>query len=285
VGLFLGESRIMSTQEDFLNEPPRKQGMSSTAKVLIILGSIAGVCLLACCGGVAFVGWKFQDFAKNFAANLSTNDPQEIRARTAKIVHIDIPEQFPPAVAIDVVFMKEILYGTLDKPNRPLLVIVEIDKNFLGAQGGGSAKQQREEILRQMRQQGQQAGNMNTELDEESSETREFTIDGEKVPFEFIKGTARGGGPTRQIVGVFPGREGMVMLMVMVPESDYDEAAIMRMLESIRLPRDESDDESTSGSEMPEKGDATAPASDDESAPAVEKDEKADGDATSESSP
>jgi hypothetical protein len=277
----------MSTQEDFLNEPPRKQGMSSTAKVLIILGSIAGVCLLACCGGVAFVGWKFQDFAKNFAANFTTNNPDEIRARTAKIVHIDIPEQFPPTLAFDLFFMKEIVYGHPEKSK--MVLILEFDKSMLGPQGAGTAKQQREEILRQMKQQGQQPGNMNTELDEESSETREFTIDGEKVPFEFIKGTARGGGPTRQVVGVFPGREGMVMLMVMVPESDYDEAAIVRMLESISLPREESGDQSTNEldmQEVPEKGDAAAPAGDDDSAPAVEKDEKkADGDATSESSP
>ena len=79
------------------------------------------------------------------------------------------------------------------------------------------------------------------------------------------------------------------MLMLMIPESEYDEAAVVHMLESIRLPDDESDDESTDGSDMhqmPEKGDATAPAGDDDSAPAVEKDEKkVDGDATSESSP
>lgn len=280
------ESRIMSTQEDFLNEPPRKQGMSSTAKVLIVLGSIAGLGLVVCCGGLAFVGWKFQDVAKKFAANLTTNDPPEIRARTARIVHIDIPDEFPPMLAIDLMFMKEILYGTPDKPNRPMLIIVEIDKNFLGQQGGANAKQQRQEILRQMKQQGQQSANMNTDINEESSETREFTINGEKVPFEFIKGTAAHGGvPTRQVVGVFQGRGGMVMLMLMVPESDYDEAAVVGMLESIRLPDDESDADSMQETEMhenAEKGESAAADGDDGSAPDAGK--KADDDASSESS-
>jgi hypothetical protein len=278
----------MSTQEDFLNEPPRKQGMSSTAKVLIILGSIAGVCLLICCGGVAFVGWRFQDFVKDFAANLTTNDPQEIRNRTARIVHIDIPEMFPPMLAIDVVFMKEIIYGTQNSPNKPLLIIVELDKSMLGPQGSADAKQQRDEILRQMKQQGQQPG-MNTDIDQESSETREFTIDGEKVAFEFIKGTARGGGPTRQVVGVFPGRGGIVMLMLIIPESDYDEAAIMRMLESIRLPEDGPDAESMDEPEAHdqiEKGDAAAGQTDsaptDDSKAAEKNNEQ---DAPSESSP
>src|SRR6266550_182433 len=202
----------MSTQEGFLNEPPRKQGMSSTAKVLIILGSIAGVCLLVCCGGVAFVGWKFQDFAKNIAANFTTNNPDEIRARTAKIVHIEIPQEYPPMLALDLVFMKEIFYG---KPNRSMVMIIEIGKQMPGPEGEAGAKQQRQEILRQMRQQGQQPG-MNIDIDEEGSETREFTINGETVPFEFVKGTARGGGPSRKVVGVFQGRGGMIMLMLVV---------------------------------------------------------------------
>jgi hypothetical protein len=279
----------MSTQEDFLSEPPRKQGMSSTAKVLIILGSIAGVSLLACCGGVVFVGWKFQEVAKNFAANLTTNDPQEVRARTARIMHIDIPEQFPPMMALDLVFMKEIIYGTPNNPNKPMLLIVQIDKGFLGQQGGANTKQQRQEILQQMKQQGQQSGNMNTDIDEESSETREFTIDGEKVPFEFIKGTARGGGPSRQVVGVIPGREGVIMLMMMVPESDYDEAAVVRMLESIRLAGDEADDESLGMPERREDAEkGTTPLLENDSEPAAGKkaDEKeSDGDASSESSP
>ena len=150
----------MSTQEDFLNEPPRKQGMSSTAKVLIILGSIAGVCMLVCCGGGVFVWFKAKDAIQNFAQNFSTNDPQEIRARTAKIVHIDIPEQFPPMLALDLMFMKEIVYGT---PNRSMVMIIEMGTQMLGPQGQAGGKQQRDEILRQMKQQGQQPG-MNTDL-------------------------------------------------------------------------------------------------------------------------
>jgi hypothetical protein len=274
----------MSTQEDFLNEPPRKQGMSSTAKVLIVLGSIAGLCLLACCGGGIFVWFKAKDAIQNFAANFTTNNPEEIRTRTAKIVHIDVPKELPPMHAFDWFVMKQILYGNPNKGS--MLMIMEVNQAATGAQG---AKQQRDAMLQQLKQQqGQQPGNVNTDINEESSETREFTIDGEKVPFEFIKGTARGGTASRQVVGVFQGRQGsMIMLMLMVPESDYDEAAVVRMLESIRLPGDDMDDESTSGSEMhelPEKGDATAPDSDDDSAPAADKklDEKdSGGDATS----
>jgi hypothetical protein len=73
------------------------------------------------------------------------------------------------------------------------------------------------------------------------------------------------------------------MLMLMVPESEYDEAAVVRMLESIRLPDDASDAESSDEPDMQEnsgKGNATPPADE------KKLDEKeSDGDATSESSP
>ena len=210
--------------------------MSSTAKVLLVLGAIAGAGLLACCGGMAFVGWKFQGIAKNFAENITTSNPDEIRARTAKIVHIDIPDEFQPMQAFDLIVMKQMIYGK--KGNGSMVMIMEINQPMQGAPDAATAKQQRQELLRQMRQQqAQQAGQMNTELAEVSSETREFEIGSEKVPFDFIKGTAANGGtPTRQVVGMFAGRQGTVMLMLMVPESDYDEEAVIKIIESIRLP-------------------------------------------------
>jgi hypothetical protein len=234
----------MSTPDDFQDVQPQSKGMSSTAKVLLILGSIAGVFLLLCCGGGIFVYMKTKDAIQNFAQNFTTTDPDEIRDRTADIVHIDIPEEFPPVRAFDFFVMKQILYGK--ESGGSMVMIMEMDQRMQGGQGAAGIKQQRQQMLRQLRQQqqGQNAGNLNTELDEESSETREFTINGEKVPFEFIKGTSPNGGvPTRQVVGIFAGQNGTVLLMVMVPESEYHEEAIVKMIESIRLPGGESEGE------------------------------------------
>lgn len=96
----------MATQDDFRDEPPAKTGMSSTTKVLLILGSIAGLCMLLCCGGIAYVAFTARNAIQQFAANFTTNDPDEIRARTERIVHIEIPDSFPPMQAFDWFFMK-----------------------------------------------------------------------------------------------------------------------------------------------------------------------------------
>lgn len=272
----------MSMQDDFRDEQPQQQGMSTTAKVLLILGAIAGIGLLACCGGVAFVGWKFQGIAKNFAENFTTKNADEIRARTATIVHIDIPDAFQPIQAFDLIFMKQMIYGNQAKGS--MVMIIEINQPMEHASDAAAAKQQRQEILRQMRQQqAQQSGQMNTELAEVSSETREFEINGEKIPFEFIKGTAPNGGtPTRQVVGMFAGRQGMVMLMLMVPESDYDDETVLKMIESIRLPGADPVEAADNESEMSHGTPTGDPATDDADIAPEKEDESA---APSESTP
>jgi hypothetical protein len=242
----------MSTPDDFQEVQPQKQGMSSTAKVLLILGSIAGVCLLVCCGGLAFVGWKFQNLA-----NIAT-DPAVVRERTEEIIHIDIPADYVPTHAMKFdwmnVKMKQVGYRHKGSPNS-MLMIMETAEPMHGA----TPKQQRDQIRQALRQQGQQPGQINDEINEQSSEIREFTINGETVPFEFIKGTAPGGGtPTRQVVGIFRGREGTVMLMLMAPESDYDDAAVVKMIESVRLPGGDSDSEEVEMPTEKQAGDAAA---------------------------
>ena len=225
----------MSMHDDLQAEQPQKRGMSSTAKVLLVLGSIAGVCMLACCGGVAFFGFKFKDVIKAVADSTS-KDPAVVKQRTEEIVHIDIPEEFKPVatwgVPLGAFSMKQFIYQNASSPNS-VLVIMETNQPL---QPGQDPKQQREEMLQGMRQ-SQQMSSMNMDMQEESRETREFTIDGEEVPFEFIKGKAHGV-PARKVVGIFPGRQGTIMLILMVAESDYNDEKIVKMVKSIRLPGD-----------------------------------------------
>src|SRR5207245_1533410 len=134
---------------------------------------------------------KASDTFKNIAKSVST-DPVVNKQRAEKIAHVDVPEGFAPAQSMEMDIMgfdmKWVIYRRNGNPNA-MLMIMESTQPMQGVQGAAGAKQQREQILRSIRQQqaGQQGG-MNTEINEESSETREFTINGEKVPFEFIKG-------------------------------------------------------------------------------------------------
>ena len=224
----------MSMHDDLQAEQPPKRGMSSTAKVLLVLGSIAGVCLLLCCGGGAFFVYKAKDMIS------MTDVPQEIKQRTEEIAHVEVVDEFKPIQAMkiavpNVMTMKWVIYAKGEK-QQSILMLMEMNKAGMAVEGGAGAKRQRDEMLEAMRQQ-QGGGKFNTAIKEESTETRVFTINGEKVEFDFIKGTRPGAaGGVRQVVGVFSGKAGVVMFMLIVDESDYDETAVVKMIKSIRLP-------------------------------------------------
>lgn len=188
--------------------------------------------MLACCGGVAFFGFKFKDVIKQ-VADATSSDPAVVKQRTAEVIQIDIPDEFTPIMTIGFPFgafsMKEFIYQNKANPNS-MLVIVETNQPL---QPGQNVQQQREAMMQGMRQ-GQQ---FSLDIQEESRETRNFTINGEDVPFEFIKGKAQGV-PARKIVGVFSSRQGTIMLMLIVAESESSDEKIDNMLKSIRLPGD-----------------------------------------------
>ncbi len=215
---------------DFQDAPQQKQGMSSTAKVLLILGSIGGLALLVCCGGAAFLGYRFK---QNFAI---ATTPAEVRQQTEEIMQVEIPDEFPPIMGMQLKWPVEMRLATYGTQGNDAAALVIMEMQALPNQPRGNARQMRDQMLQQMRQNQQQQGQQMVNVIEESSESRDFTINGQKVPFEFIKGkNAEDGTDYRQVVGVIPKGDGFVMIMLAAPEAQYDEDKIVKMIESIRL--------------------------------------------------
>lgn len=220
----------MSSQ-DFHDAPQPKQGMSSTAKVLLILGSIGGLALLVCCGVGAFVVYRFKD-----SVSVATT-PAAVRQQTQEIMQVEVPDEFPPMMGMKFKFgpvdMRYAIYGTQGNDASMLLIM---EMKSMPGQGQGDARQMRDQMLQGMRQNQQQHGQQMVNVVEESSESRDFTINGQKVPFEFIKGkNAVDGTAYRQVVGVIPSGDGFIMIMLTTPESQYDEDKVVKMIESIHL--------------------------------------------------
>lgn len=194
-----------------------KQGMSTGAKVAIILGICAGVLLLVCCGaGFYFAGKVGQAI---------TQDPAEIdKIRQEIVSQIDIPAGLAPAAGMDFSIagqgMKMAVYGqgAQENPTHMLLLMkmtIQADEE-------------------QMRQEMQKSAGRQQTINVESSETKTVTIDGQEVDFRFAKGKSDKGVAVREVSGVFAGNGGAVMLMMLVPEEEWDEAEAIRVLESIK---------------------------------------------------
>lgn len=253
----------MSTHDDFQQEPVPQGKKSSGNKVLLILGTIAGLGLVLCCGGPAIVYVMFKDAIVQKIKNTFdlTTDPEEVKGRSEEIAHLDIPENYTPvsAVRFSIGFtMKMIVYQS-GSNNQGALVLMEMEMN----QPGMDRKQMREQMLQQMRSQQANGGpgGFNSQIVAQSTETKTFKVNGEDVEFDFVKGTRPGdssGTIYRQVTGTFQGKNGIVMLMLFIPDSEYDEEAVSKMIQSIRVtgsePATEPSAESRSDEDMPEEG-------------------------------
>lgn len=199
----------MSYDRDHEEEerPRKKAGMSTTLKVLLILGGLGFVSMVVCCGaGVWFVGRSV------------VTDAAAVNGLRDKIVGMEIPAGFKPVFGMNIVFQMAVYVG--DK--EAMLLIMQMP-------GEVDGKDMQRGMEQQMEKQGK-----NTSIKIESKETRDIDIDGKPVPFTFAKGKREQDGvEVRSITGTFPGRGGTACLMITIPESDYDEEAVTNTLKSI----------------------------------------------------
>ena len=156
-----------------------------------------------------------------------TLDPVKIAARQKEIIEIDIPQGMQPGVGMNMNFgvmtMKMVMYNP-GQASSMMLMEMQI--------AGQTEEQMKQAFSQQANQQQNQA-----QFRVESSETKKIKIDGVDRDFQFAKGTLtpQGGKPTpaRMITGLFPSKTAMGFITYSIPEEDYDEAAVIKTLESI----------------------------------------------------
>jgi hypothetical protein len=204
--------------ETYQPEPPPKRGMSTGMKVLIILLCVFGGFALLCCGGGVYMAYKFK--------NAFSEDPVVVKDVTKKIADIDIPASFHPVgtMNINMFFMKMrfVVYET--KAKTGMMMLMEVS----------APNASEEDLRRSLNQQGQ--GQNVRDLQVKKTETKTFTIRGQKAEFTFSEAVEpKSKAAYRQVKGSFPGRDkGAVMLMLQVPEKEYNEAAVVKMINSIK---------------------------------------------------
>jgi hypothetical protein len=199
--------------------------MSGGCKVLLILGAVFGVLILLCCGGVFSVGWYF--------ARSMSDEPQDVRAVTERMVDIEVPAGYKPATSIDfkVPFSGKRVFAWatyVDKKNHSALVLASI--------GEAIPEQQRQnvelEIKRSLREEGIDFGRQ-----QEDWETweRQIEVRGRKATFTFASGKdAEKDTRLLSAVGQFQGKQAPVIFMFIGEAEHCDEGQIVKIIESIR---------------------------------------------------
>jgi hypothetical protein len=141
------------------------------------------------------------------------------------ISSINLPETYRPQMGMDLAIagqgMRMAVYGNTAEPGAGGTMLMLMQMTIAADEA-----QMRRELQKSMGNQQQ--------INIESSETRTLTIEGEMVDFKFAKGTTDKGDAMRQVTGVLAGKQGTLMLMLIVPEADWDEEEVVGILESIK---------------------------------------------------
>ena len=187
-------------------------------KIILILLGVGAVSLALCCGG----GYYFASRAVKMATT-----PAEVTAMQKEIIEIEIPQGLQPTMGMNMnmgfMTMKMVMYNP-GQSNSMMLMEMQI--------AGQTEEQMKQAFSQQANQQQQQA-----KFQVETSETKTVKIDGVERQFQFAKGTLtpQGGQPTpaRMISGLFPSKTAMAFITYTIDEANYDEAAVIKTLESI----------------------------------------------------
>ena len=216
------DDQFEEDHEGFEDEAPTKSRQTRApstgtnwGKVILILLGVGAVSLALCCG----VAYYF------FPAS-ATDDPVKIAVMQKEIIEINLPPDMPPTMGVNmnlgVIKMKIVTYNQ-GQPTSLILMEMQL------------SGQTEEQMKQTFSQQGNQQ--QNQQFRQESSETKTIKIDGVDRDFLFAKGvfTPPGGQPTpaRMITGLFPSKTAMGFITYTIDEANYDEAAVIKTLESI----------------------------------------------------
>lgn len=222
-------SDVPPPQDPFVSpQAVEKQGMSSGAKLLLILAIIFLLCVLACCGGIGIFMYQASAYMKDAL----TEDPAIIDQRRAELLDIDIPEGFAPKISID---MKVPMMDTR------LMTIVAYESgpsNSLVLVGVGDmlSEMPKEDMEREIENSLQQQGlGQPAPGAKWESKTKEYQIAGKPVTFKYQTVKNENDELTSiHVTGLVDGKRGPVLVTLSADAETLSEEEIDQVIQSIK---------------------------------------------------
>ncbi|MBN2387074.1 MAG: hypothetical protein JXB85_08640 [Anaerolineales bacterium] len=192
-----------------------------TKTILIIVGVVAGICILACIVGYFTIGKLFANLAESIEM-----DPAQAAAAAHAITDYDLPPGYHEQMAMDIGLYEFVVIGPESYvTGRGLMIML--------AQFGDSSSLSSEDMAEQLRRSfEQQSGQPGLEM--RVVETRTMVIRDAQTEVVILEGSANTGSVYRQLMTVFPGKDGQAMLMVQGIAEDWDEDLIFDFIRSLR---------------------------------------------------
>lgn len=222
-------SDVPPPQDPFVSpQAVEKKGMSSGAKLLLILAILFLLCVLVCCGGIGILMYQASAYMKD----AFTEDPAIIDQRCAELLDIDVPEGFAPKVSID---MK------VPMTDSRLMTIVAYEsgaRNSLVLVGVGDmlSEMSKEDMEREIENSLQQQGlGQPTPGAKRESESREYQIGDKPVTFNWQTVKNENDEPTAfHVTGTVDGKRGPVLVTISADAETLSQEEIDQVIRSIK---------------------------------------------------
>ena len=192
--------------------------MSRGARAALILTAI--LLFLCCVGGLGLTLLGTRLIGRVFITN-----PDRVRAVGQQIADYDVPADYEEMLAMNVMGIKMVAIGsTTPSPSFMMIVLMQFPRGLGVTQ---------EEMERQIEQAMARQGGLG-DADMTIVWQEETTIKGEPVTLTVREGTTGGGEHLRQMSGLFPGKGGPAMVMVIGETAVWDQPAVDLFIASIR---------------------------------------------------
>jgi hypothetical protein len=199
--------------------------MSKNAKIAVgITIGIVGLCVCICLGSWIVI----QISGKIFEESLILDSPEQAQKLAQDIVDYDLPAGYQEQGAFNMGIMKIVIITegseNAQNTNRPVIMLAAMPL---------SGSMDEEEMLQIQSNMQRTMGDQNVDM--ELVEEKTVTIRGQEVSLSVYEGTDEQGFAMKQVVsGFFEGKKGLVTLMIMGQETEWDQTEVDAFIDSIR---------------------------------------------------
>jgi hypothetical protein len=195
--------------------------MSRDRKIIlsIILG-LLGVCLCCVCAGLVMSTVGLGQMTDYLEKNMN-EDPQAVATAGAQLATFDLPEGYHPMMSTNIIGINMVSYQGPEPDS--IIMLMQYP-----AYAGLSQEQMQEQMQMALRSQSFNFGPM-TVVDQV-----ETTIKDQPATLIISQAEDTQNGRMRQVVTTFEGNNGVVMLMIMGREGNWNQDAVDAFLASIR---------------------------------------------------
>ena len=193
--------------------------MSRNTKNLLIILIVAIVfCIIGVAAAIGGAGLIVNRFKDNVAS-----DPAKVQQMADEFIHYQLPSGYTNQVGMDFIIYKMILIGSSDDSiPKPIIFLAHFQSDSLTA----------DQMTQQMQQSvEQQSGSSGLKL--KVVETRKVTINGKETSLTVSEGADSTGTAYRQWVTAFPGKTGLIIILIQGKTDAWDDAVFNEFLSSI----------------------------------------------------